>query len=354
MRENRKTKDAASKTIFQNKVLCAQFLNNFVDVPLLVDVKPEDIENVSERFVHLFTTERDADSVVKVHTPGRGNEVIMCYVISLIEHKSTVDYNVTMQILRYMVYIWEDYEKEMERKDKGVSKLVSFRYPPIIPIVFYEGKDAWTAPRQFRGRIAGGELLGKYVPDFAYYLVPPQDYSNEELLEKGDEISLIMLIEKMQRPEDLHKFLTIPPERLQEMVKNTPEYIMQIIRDILLAYLLHLKLPYDEAEEIASRVKEKEMGVLFASMPYYDIEEERRKTEEQKRKTEEERHKTEEQRRKTEEQKRKTEEAIRQIIEMAQDFGQTKSYATNRLVNNLKLSEEAAAEKVALYWKEES
>lgn len=342
MCENRKTKDATSKTIFQNKVLCAQFLNDFVDVPLLVDVKPENIENVSERFVHLFTTERDADSVVKVHTPGSGNEVIMCYVISLIEHKSTVDYNVTMQILRYMVYIWEDYEKEMERKDKGVSKLASFRYPPIIPIVFYEGKDAWTAPRQFRGRIAGGELLGKYVPDFAYYLVPPQDYSNEELLEKGDEISLIMLIEKMQRPEDLHKFLTIPPERLREMVKNTPEYIMQIIRDILLAYLLHLKLPYDEAEEIASRVKEKEMGVLFASMPYYDIEEERRKTEEQRRKTEEQRRRADE----------AAENVIRQMIETVQDLGQTKSYATDRLVNKLNLSGETAAKKVALYWKE--
>lgn len=30
---------------------------------------------------------------------------------SLIEHKSYVDYNVVMQILRYMVYIWEDYLK---------------------------------------------------------------------------------------------------------------------------------------------------------------------------------------------------------------------------------------------------
>lgn len=37
------------------------------------------------------------------------------YIISLIEHKTKVEYNVVMQILRYMVYIWEDYEKEMAK-----------------------------------------------------------------------------------------------------------------------------------------------------------------------------------------------------------------------------------------------
>ncbi len=36
------------------------------------------------------------------------------FFASLSEHKTKVDYNVSMQMLRYMVYIWEDYEKEME------------------------------------------------------------------------------------------------------------------------------------------------------------------------------------------------------------------------------------------------
>ena len=41
------------------------------------------------------------------------------YWISLIEHKSNVDYNVVMQVFRYMVFIWEDYEKEMEEGSLG-------------------------------------------------------------------------------------------------------------------------------------------------------------------------------------------------------------------------------------------
>ena len=75
-------------------------------------------------------------------------------MIALIEHKSTVDYNVTMQLLRYMVYIWEDYEKEQEKLPEGISKKKEFRYPPILPIVYYEWTDRWTAAVSFKDKIA--------------------------------------------------------------------------------------------------------------------------------------------------------------------------------------------------------
>lgn len=51
-----------------------------------------------------------------------GEEDPPFYLISLIEHKTQVEYNVCMQIFRYILYIWEDYEKEMEKKHKGISR----------------------------------------------------------------------------------------------------------------------------------------------------------------------------------------------------------------------------------------
>ena len=33
-----------------------------------------------------------------------------------------MDYNVVMQIFRYMAFIWEDYEKEQNRARKGISR----------------------------------------------------------------------------------------------------------------------------------------------------------------------------------------------------------------------------------------
>ncbi len=63
----------------------------------------EDIEDVSERYVPLFTSEREADTVKKV----RLSESQALFFVSLVEHKTEVDYNVVMQLFRYMGYIWE-------------------------------------------------------------------------------------------------------------------------------------------------------------------------------------------------------------------------------------------------------
>ncbi|MDD6811021.1 MAG: Rpn family recombination-promoting nuclease/putative transposase [Lachnospiraceae bacterium] len=135
--KNSKVHDSSSKIIFGNAELCSQFLRNYMDLPILKNVRPEDIEDVTERFIPMFTEERNCDTIKRVKI----SEKDTLYFISLIEHKTQVDYNVSMQLLRYMVYIWEDYEKEMEKTHKGISKTKDFRYPPILPIVYYEGTD---------------------------------------------------------------------------------------------------------------------------------------------------------------------------------------------------------------------
>lgn len=53
------------------------------------------------------------------------------FLISLIEHKTEIEYNVCMQIFRYMIYIWEDYEQEMEAIQEGITRRKDFKYPPI-------------------------------------------------------------------------------------------------------------------------------------------------------------------------------------------------------------------------------
>ena len=49
-----KYRDSSSKIIFEDPVLCAQFLRGYTDIPALKNVQPEDIEDVTERYVHLF------------------------------------------------------------------------------------------------------------------------------------------------------------------------------------------------------------------------------------------------------------------------------------------------------------
>ena len=309
---------------------------------------------MSDRFVPLFAEERNADRVKKVNIRGERP----FFLVSLIEHKTHVDYNVCMQIFRYMVYIWDAYEKEEEQKQKGISKLAGFKYPVILPIVYYEGAENWTVPRDFKSRLQQGESFGKYVPDFEYYLVPLKDYSNEELLDKADEISLVMLINKLQTPEDVEKFRRIPPQKLEEILKETPKHLLDIIGNVLLAFLLKENVPIEEAEDLAGKVREKKMGMLFENMEKMDIQEERRKTEEQRRKTEEQRRKTEEQRRRAEEAEQKAEEAtkkledsIRLFVENCQNEGLAQEDTIKKLVMIYQMNSEKAREMLRQYWR---
>ncbi|MDE6846292.1 MAG: hypothetical protein K2J99_11095, partial [Lachnospiraceae bacterium] len=63
---NSKPHDSSSKLIFGNAELCSQFLRNYMDMPILKNVSAEDIEDVSERYVPMFTEERNSDTVKRI------------------------------------------------------------------------------------------------------------------------------------------------------------------------------------------------------------------------------------------------------------------------------------------------
>lgn len=298
---NPNVRDGSSKLIFGDNILTCQFLRDYADLEILRHIQPEDLEDVSERYVRLHSTERNSDTVKKVDIskyfpsdPCANPLGLPLYIISLVEHKSRVEYNVIMQVLRYMVYIWEDYEKDMERLFPGISSRKDFRYPPILPIVYYEGTKKWTAPADLADKIFCGELLGKYLPHFRYQLIMLHEFSNEELLARKDEISLAMLINKIQTYEDVSAFSDLPQEQIQHILKNTPENILEIMAEILRALLYRIKLPENTVEDTVAKIKERKMGILFENVQM-DFEEEKRKADEATRKADEVQRKADEQ-----------------------------------------------------------
>ena len=98
-----------------------------------------------------------------------------------------MDYNVVVQLLKYMACIWAEYEKQFGTDYKDKVKTKEFRYPPILPVVYHEGSDSWTAPMHFKERIFLHELFEEYIPDFTYCLVDNHKFTNKELLEKRDD-----------------------------------------------------------------------------------------------------------------------------------------------------------------------
>ncbi len=118
------------------------------------DLQPEDIEDVTERYKAFLGVEFETDTIKKVRIRARGKDGIPdkgqeqeVFVLPLVEHKTKVDYDVSMQLLRYMAVIWYDYKKQQEGLRKGSSSRKGFRYPPIIPIVLMRSKVRFSLTR---------------------------------------------------------------------------------------------------------------------------------------------------------------------------------------------------------------
>lgn len=347
-----KYRDSSGKIIFEDPVLCSQFLRGYSGIPMLKDVRPEDIEDVTERYVHLFTEERNSDVVKKINLKNNP-----FYLVSLIEHKSDVDYNTIMQVFRYITFIWEDYEKEQEKMHAGISKTKGFRYPPVLPIVFYDGTDRWTAATSLHERILFSDVLGKYIPDYQCVLIQLRDYSNAELMEKKDELSILMMIDRLKNAVDYAQLKEDVDEAfLKEVTEDSPEYLLKLMAQIIEMFLLKMNVPREEVDLFTDQIKERKMGELFKHFEGWDIQAVRREAEKEVREARKEARKEAEKevkevRKETKKEVNKeTERGIQKLVKVIKELSGSQDTAIKKLMEEYGLTKENAEEKIASYW----
>lgn len=272
------TKDINGRVVFQDPIMCSQFLKDYSGMDIFKDVRPEDIIDETKKYQAYLGITFESDTVNRIVLNGITD--VPVFVVSLIEHKSDVDYNVAMQLLRYMVCIWTEYGKERLARGDGNPCNKRFRYPPIIPIVYYEGKARWTAGLNLKDRISMSEVFAEYIPDFSYKIICNYNYTNDELLAKEDEISLFMILNKVQTAEDMSELLRLDDSKLNEILRKSPKQTLKIIADAMWSLCMKLNVPQDEAVDYVGKVWNRDMGYLFENIEKMDIQEERRKTKE--------------------------------------------------------------------------
>lgn len=82
------------------------------------------------------------------------------YVYFLFEHKSSPERFLPLQLLRYMLEIWEHFRKQ-QKKPRG------YKLPLIVPVIIYHGKTRSQGRRLCELIEMPHEELRCYVPDFA-------------------------------------------------------------------------------------------------------------------------------------------------------------------------------------------
>ena len=319
-----KAKDNSAKAILDEPEIFAAFLRDFVPLDILKGVSPEDIGDGPERLLSLIAEQKDGDTVKRINLKGDRP----LFVIAIVEHQSKVNFRAPFKMLLYIALILDDYEKEANRKaSKEAGKPVNvtlakdFKYPPILPIIFYDGAGEWTAAANLVGRTEMGGIFEKYIPKFEYELVSLRDYSFSDLAEFGDVLSLFMIVDKLNTADafgELGKLWEKYGGQFAGM--HVPPHLKGLLAKAIAALLARINVPQDEIDAFVERFDERGISEMVA-IENYNVQEVRRVArDEERRRAKEElreqirRTKAEERRRakeKLSEQRRRTEEERR-------------------------------------------
>ena len=159
--------DKFFKEAFARRDMAVEFFQNYL---------PEKISTrLNGKTLHLepgsFTDEalRGSESDL-LYTVQIDNHPALLYC--LFEHQSSPDAWMQLRLLRYILGIWDQFRKQNPN---------ATRLPPILPIVLYQGGEAWTTDTSLSTLIEIPEGLAAYQPDFRHLLIDLNDIASDAL-----------------------------------------------------------------------------------------------------------------------------------------------------------------------------
>ena len=151
--------DAAYKRLFRHPRTVADTLRGTAR-GLVRHFELESLERLPASFVTRRLGQRHTDMVWRLRSAGGG----WLYLIVLLEFQSTVERRMARRMLDYALRIVDG----LETRELGPRRL----YPPVLPVVLYNGDRPWTAPTDLRELFAAApaEVVG-YLPRHRYLVV---------------------------------------------------------------------------------------------------------------------------------------------------------------------------------------
>ena len=274
-----KAKDNSIKAILDEPELFVDFIRNFIPIDILKDIAPSDIEDVTERLLSLVSEQKDGDTIKRIQLKG-GKSL---FVIAIVEHESKVNFRAPFKMLLYIALILNAHEKEANKEasdeagvDRKITQTKDYKYPPILPVIFYDGEDEWTAETNFLNRTEMSDIFEKYIPKFEYELVSLKDYSFADLAEFGDVLSLFMMIDKLKTAEAFSELGKLPKEYIERLNKmNVPPHLKELLVKVITVLLRKIDVPQDEIDMFVDKIDERGISEMLA-IENYSVQQTRR------------------------------------------------------------------------------
>ncbi len=123
----------------------------------------------------------------------------------LYEHKSYPAKKIHLQLLRYILNVWESQEGDRQE------------LTPVIAIVFYHGKQRWTRQEIVKNI---PEELKRYVPLFDYVLFDTKDIEDHAIIQHFKRPNVKIGVWFMKRSDNLIGFIQENPLLAREILRE--------------------------------------------------------------------------------------------------------------------------------------
>lgn len=198
------------------------FILNYLPEEVISKIDLNNIQIVKDSFVEKELKEIFSDLLYKTTINDQEG-----YIYFLFEHKSYPHKLITIQLLKYILNIWE-----LMVKQEKTEKL-----PVIVPLVIYHGKRKWTIGSKLLDIVREvSEDFEKYIPDYQYILYDISAFTDDQI--KG-ELKLRIFLELLGHifKDDFEYKLKEILKLLDELAKTKTdiEYFESVIRYIMSA-----------------------------------------------------------------------------------------------------------------------
>jgi predicted transposase/invertase (TIGR01784 family) len=158
--------DKLFKEIEKVKENSRDLIESTFPLELLEKLDLDTLENDNNSYIDESLQEYYSDIVYNCEYVGNTRIKISI----LFEHKSYKPRNEYLQLLRYILNIWDYAEKNKE------EPLI------VVPVIFYHGKEKWVVKPLFKYFKGVDEILRKFIPDFKYILTDLNEISDTEII----------------------------------------------------------------------------------------------------------------------------------------------------------------------------
>jgi len=242
--------DKFFKKVFSNIENVRDFLYTSLPLDIQSSIALDNITIDPTSYISNEMKDNFCDIVVKTKLKGTGMPVPYVDIYMVMEHKSYYDKAIFVQLLKYMLLMWE----------KDIAEKKPLRI--IIPLVFYHGKRKWDIPLQFIKQFKISDEIKKYLLNFEYILFDTntENFENDPILKDNVFLLTALILMRSAFKKDWESVIKIFEFWKEKgFFPNTEE---------LMGFLIYITATKDIKPEILIKYLEanKEGGQIMATL----------------------------------------------------------------------------------------